>query len=71
MMMSSGAECRTFRSAACTERCGDRELALAREGLRLQLVFVDGADDQRRAVALGDRADALEFLFAVLQVDRS
>ena len=46
------------------------QLALAREGLRLQLVFVDGAHHQRRAVAFGDRADALELLLAVLQVDR-
>ena len=35
---------------------GDGELALAREGLRLQLVFVDAADHQRRAVAARHRA---------------
>ncbi len=49
---------------------GHRQLALARERLRLQLVFVDGAHHQRRAVAPGDGADALEFLLAILQVDR-
>ena len=46
-----------------------RQLALAREGLRLQLVFVDAAHDQRRAVSPRDGTDALEFLLAVFQVD--
>ena len=36
-------ECRTSPSAAGSERCRDRQLALARERLRLQLVLVDGA----------------------------
>jgi hypothetical protein len=47
-----------------------RQFALAREGLRLQLVFVDGPDNQRRAVSLRQRADALELLLAVFEIDR-
>ncbi len=47
----------------------DGEFALAREGLGLELVFVDAADDQRRAVGAGERADALEFFLAVFEVD--
>ena len=59
-----------FSVSSLTERSRDRQFALARERLRLQLVFVDGADDQRRAVGFRDGADALEFFFAVFQVDR-
>ena len=47
----------------------DGEFALAGEGLRLQLVFVDGAHDEGRAEAFGDGADALEFFLAVLEID--
>ena len=36
---------------------GDRELALAREGLGLLRVLVDAADHQRRAVAPRERHD--------------
>ena len=46
-----------------------RQFALAREGLGLQLIFIDGADHQRRAVSPRDGAHALELLFAILQVD--
>ena len=49
---------------------GDRELARARDRLRLLLVFVDTADHQRRAVAARERHHALETFFAVLEVDR-
>ena len=45
------------------------QLALAREGLGLQLVFVDGPDDQRRAILLRDGTEALELLLAILEVD--
>ena len=55
-MMSSGSM-PYFSVSSFTERCGDGQFALAREGLRLQFIFVDGADDQRRAVGLRDRAD--------------
>ena len=48
----------------------DGQLSLARERLRLQLVFVDAADHQRGAVTPCDRADPLELLFAVFEVDR-
>ena len=48
----------------------DRQFALAGECLRLQLIFVDGADNQRRAIGLCNRADLLEFLIAIFQVDR-
>ena len=49
---------------------GHGQLALAREGLRLQLVFVDRAHHQRRAEAFRDGTQALELLFAIFQVDR-
>ena len=49
---------------------GDFEFALTRKGLRLHRVFVDAADDQRRAVGARQRAHALEFLLAVFEVDR-
>ena len=48
---------------------GDFEFALAREGLRLTGVFVDAADDERRAVRARQRANALEFFFAVFEID--
>ena len=47
-----------------------RQLALARERLRLQLVLVDAAHHQRRAVVVRDRHHVLELLLAVFQVDR-
>ena len=53
-----------------TERSRHRQFALPREGLRLLLIFVDAADDQRRAVSFGDRASPFELLLAVFQVDR-
>ena len=67
-MISSGAM-PYFSVSRPTGALGDSQLALAREGLRLLLVFVDAAHDQRRAVRLGDGAGALEFFFAVLEVD--
>ena len=69
MMMSSGGM-PYFSVSNWYGALRDRQLALAREGLRLQLVFVDGADHQRRAIPLRDGADALELLLAILQVDR-
>ena len=68
-MMSSARDA-VFRCEQLHGALGDGQLALAREGLRLQLVFVDGAHHQRRAVGPGERADPLELLFAVFQVDR-
>ena len=68
-MMSSGANA-VFAGQQLDRTLRHRQFALARERLRLQLVFVDGSDHQRRAVGLGDRADALELLLAVFQVDR-
>ena len=47
-----------------------RQLPLTRERLRLHFVFIDGADHQCRAVRLRDRANMLEFFFAVFEVDR-
>ncbi len=49
---------------------GDFQFPLARERLRLLRVFVDAADDKRCAVGTGQRADALELLLAVFEVDR-
>ena len=48
---------------------GDFEFALASECLRLYRVFVDASDDDRRAVGAGKRADALEFFFAIFEID--
>ena len=48
----------------------DFQFSLARERLRLHGIFVDAADDQRRAVGARQRADALKFFFAIFQVDR-
>ncbi len=70
MMMSSGGM-PYFSVSSLHRALRDGEFALAREGLRLLLIFVDGADDQRRAVGLRQRADALELLLAVFEVDRS
>ena len=33
------------------------------------LIFIDAADHERRAVGFGERADALEFFFAVFEID--
>ena len=49
---------------------GDLKLSLARYGLRLLFVFVDAADDQRRAVFARERGDELEFFEPVFEVDR-
>ena len=49
---------------------GDFEFAFAREGLRLRGIFVNTAHHHRRAVGTRERADALEFLLAIFQVDR-
>ena len=68
--MSSGAR-PYFVGQQFDRPLGHRQLALARERLRLLLVFVDGAADHRRAVRLGQRADVFEFLLAVFQVDRN
>ena len=68
-MMMSSAGMPYFSVSSRTERCGHGQLALAGEGLGLQLVLVDGADDQRGAVSAGQGADALEFLLAVFEVD--
>ena len=48
---------------------GDFHLPFAGNRLGLVGVVVDTADDQRRAVATGQRNHALESLFPVLQVD--
>ncbi len=49
---------------------GDGELALRRDGHRLLLVLVDASDHDGGAVVADQRADALEALLAVLEVDR-
>ena len=48
----------------------DLELALSSDCLGLFLVFIDAADDQSCAILAGERRDSLEFIEAVLQVDR-
>ena len=49
---------------------GHLQLARARNSLRLLLVVVDTADDERGAEAAGERHDLLEAILAVLEVDR-
>ncbi len=49
---------------------GDRELALARAGHRVFLVFVDAPGDDRRAVFAGHVADVAEPFLAVFEVHR-
>ena len=48
----------------------DLDLALARDRLRLLLVLVDAADDERSAVRARERRHALELLEPVFEVDR-
>ncbi len=68
-MMSSGAM-PYFAGQQIHRALRHRQLALARERLRLQLVLIDRAHNQRRAIRFRQRADALELLFAVFQIDR-
>src|ERR1700731_3322381 len=49
---------------------GDFELPLAREGLRLYRILVNAADNDGGAIGPGQRANTLEFLFTVLEIDR-
>ena len=49
---------------------GDRQLAFARSGHRVFLVFVDATGHHRRAIFLGHGADVAEFFLAVLKVHR-
>src|SRR5208282_4905029 len=49
---------------------GDLKLALARHRLRLLLVLIDAADDQRGAIAAGERHYFAEALLAVFEIDR-
>ena len=70
MMMSSGGM-PYFSVSSSYGALGHRQLALARERLRLQLVLVDASRPPApRRSACAMRADALELLLAVLQVDR-
>src|SRR5258708_37126705 len=48
---------------------GDSQLALAGEGLGLELVFVDAAAHDGGAEIVGDRDNFLEFLLAVFEID--
>src|SRR6185437_3891855 len=60
---------RVFFGEQAAGALGDFEFALSREGLRLELVFVNAADDERGAIGARERADALEFFLAVLEID--
>ena len=57
-----------FREQFVRTLC-NRQLPLARERLRLQLVLIDAADHNRRAEFVRNRHHSFEFLLAVLQVD--
>jgi hypothetical protein len=59
-----------FSSEQFVGALGNLALAFSRECLRLQRIFVDAADDHRRAVRPRQRAHTFELLFAVFQVDR-
>src|SRR6185437_9265760 len=60
---------RVFFGEQAAGALGDFEFALSREGLRLELVFVNAAYDERGAIGARERADALEFFLAVLEID--
>src|SRR5208282_44 len=47
---------------------GNLKLALARDRLRLLLVLIDASDDQRGAVAAGERHHLMEALLAVFEI---
>ncbi len=49
---------------------GDGQFAFARDGLGLEFVLVDRPDDDRRAELLHQRQHLVEFLLAVLEIDR-
>src|SRR5579863_748038 len=49
---------------------GNFQLSLARERLRLNRILVNAAHDDGSAVRARKRADALEFLLAIFQIDR-
>ncbi len=49
---------------------GDFKFAFAGKCLGLHRIFVDATDDDGCSVGAGERANALEFFFAVFEIDR-